>query len=104
MPLARRLPPTRTTTETTEIATDQPLTVSSPVSRSAIFSTNSPPESIVTPSIFATWLTPMSRARPPTKPTRIGLERKFARNPSLNTASPTNMTPHSSAWARHIVR
>ena len=29
-------------------------------------STNSPPESILTPSIFATWLTRMSSARPPT--------------------------------------
>lgn len=81
------------------MASDQPLTVSNPVIRSRSFSTNSPPESILTPSIFATWLTRMSNARPPTKPTRIGLDKKFARKPSLNAANATNNRPLTIAWA-----
>ena len=40
---ATRLPTSSTTTETTEISTDQPLIVSSPVTSSSTLSTNSPP-------------------------------------------------------------
>ena len=92
-------PSSSTATEQTEISTAHPLSVESPPIRSATFPVKSFPESMLTPSIFASWLTMMSRARPPTNPTRIGLERKFARNPSLKTASNANMMPQMMAWA-----
>ena len=66
-----------------------------PLAIPATLSTNSPPESMLIPSIFATWLTMMSRARPPTNPTRIGFDRKFARNPNRSTARSTNITEAS---------
>jgi len=52
-----------------------------------------------TPSIFAVWLTRMSRASPPTKPTSIGSDRKFARNPSLKNAQTRNRPPPMIACA-----
>lgn len=94
------LPTSSTVTAAAEIRTDQPFKVPIPATRSPTFATNSAPESIFTPSIFASWLTMMSRASPPTKPTRMGFERKFARNPSLKTASRANIAPQMIACAR----
>ena len=96
---SNRRPSSRIATETTEIASETGFVVPRPDTRPTTLSTNSPPESIDTPSIFATWLTRMSSARPPTKPTRIGFERKFARKPSFSTASSRNRMPQMIAWA-----
>ena len=100
---ASRRPPISSTNEPAVIATDHQLRVGSPVISWATFSPNSPPESMLTPSILATWETKMSRASPPTKPTRIGLDKKLARNPSLKTENKTKKTPHRIAWARASV-
>ena len=86
-------------TDTTEIATDHQLIVPRPSTSWMTRGMTSAPLSTVIPSIFATWLIRMSRARPPTKPTRIGSDRKFARKPSRNTPQSANTTPPMMAWA-----
>src|SRR6218665_877493 len=48
-----RRPPTSTVTAQIEITSDHTLSVGRPVTRPTTLSTNSPPESIFTPSIFA---------------------------------------------------
>ena len=90
---AKRLPSRSTMTEMTEMASEMRFVVPMPETSPATLSTNSPPESILTPSILAIWLTRMSSARPPTNPTRIGLDRKLARNPSRKKASSRNIPP-----------
>ena len=100
---ANRLPSRRTATAMTAMSRDHRLVMPMPVMSAVTLSTNSPPESIFTPSILAIWLTRMSSASPPTKPTRMGLERKLARKPSLKKASSRNIPPHRMAWARASV-
>ena len=65
-------------------------------------SKNSAPLDTLMPSILAIWLSRMSVARPPTKPIRMGLDRKSARNPSRNTAHAQNRRPPTIAWAAAI--
>ncbi len=76
----------------------EPSRVSSWMSRSK----KSAPLSTLMPIILAIWLSRMSVANPPTKPIRIGLDRKSARKPSLNTAQATKSSPPTIAWAAAI--
>lgn len=72
------------------------------VSRYTSRSKNSAPLVTLMPIILAIWLSRMSVARPPTKPIRIGLDRKSARNPNRNTEQATNIRPPTIAWAAAI--
>lgn len=96
---ASRRPTRSTRSAPSEMTSDQMLSFGRPVIRPPSFSRNSPPLSIFTPSIFAACDTRMSSARPPTKPIRMGFERKFARNPSLKNEQSRKSTPPMRACA-----
>jgi hypothetical protein len=96
---AIRRPATRIAIEPTAMATDHTLVAAIPPNSSPTRGMKSSPLFTCTPSILAIWLTRMSSANPPTNPTRIGSERKFARKPRRKAPTARNITPAIIAWA-----